>query len=190
MFKVESASSPRKLECELTEDLVKTCIPGDDVTVTGIIKVIFYIYYILYYLYFVSYYSWLFYFQVRNPLTNNAKNKQNTIFTLYLQTISICNSKKQNVNSSPSEGVTFNTNDYYLIKVRIYEMFASVWHLSYICRKFIQNLSYSSCWFTHFVQIFMDMKLSKLGCYLLCLAEQNVIRLERSLMFWWLAIRD
>lgn len=38
-FKVESARIPRTLECELTEDLVKACIPGDDVTLTGIIKV-------------------------------------------------------------------------------------------------------------------------------------------------------
>lgn len=31
---------PRTVECELTEDLVDACIPGDVVTVTGIIKVI------------------------------------------------------------------------------------------------------------------------------------------------------
>lgn len=31
---------PRTVECELTEDLVDACIPGDVVTVIGIIKVI------------------------------------------------------------------------------------------------------------------------------------------------------
>lgn len=31
---------PRTVECELTEDLVDSCIPGDVVTVTGLIKVI------------------------------------------------------------------------------------------------------------------------------------------------------
>lgn len=31
---------PRTVECELTEDLVDACIPGDVVTVTGIIRVI------------------------------------------------------------------------------------------------------------------------------------------------------
>lgn len=31
---------PRTVDCELTEDLVDACIPGDIVTITGIIKVI------------------------------------------------------------------------------------------------------------------------------------------------------
>jgi DNA helicase MCM8 len=31
---------PRTVECELTEDLVDCCIPGDIVTVTGIVKVL------------------------------------------------------------------------------------------------------------------------------------------------------
>ena len=29
---------PRTVECELTQDLVDACIPGDVVTVTGIIR--------------------------------------------------------------------------------------------------------------------------------------------------------
>ncbi|XP_020588426.1 probable DNA helicase MCM8 [Phalaenopsis equestris] len=36
----EEGRVPRTVECELTLDLVDSCIPGDDVTVTGIIKVI------------------------------------------------------------------------------------------------------------------------------------------------------
>lgn len=36
----EEGRVPRTVECELTEDLVDTCIPGDVVTGTGIIKVI------------------------------------------------------------------------------------------------------------------------------------------------------
>ncbi|XP_077216174.1 minichromosome maintenance 8 isoform X2 [Tasmannia lanceolata] len=36
----EEGRVPRTVECELTEDLVDACIPGDMVTVTGIIKVI------------------------------------------------------------------------------------------------------------------------------------------------------
>jgi DNA replicative helicase MCM subunit Mcm2 (Cdc46/Mcm family) len=31
---------PRTVECELTEDLVDACIPGDVVTVCGIVKII------------------------------------------------------------------------------------------------------------------------------------------------------
>jgi DNA replicative helicase MCM subunit Mcm2 (Cdc46/Mcm family) len=31
---------PRTIECELTEDLVDCCIPGEIVTVTGIVKVL------------------------------------------------------------------------------------------------------------------------------------------------------
>ncbi|KAL6011117.1 DNA replication licensing factor mcm8 [Asimina triloba] len=36
----EEGRVPRTVECELTEDLVDACIPGDVITVTGIIKVI------------------------------------------------------------------------------------------------------------------------------------------------------
>lgn len=39
MFQYENGRTPRTLECELTEDLVNSCIPGDDITITGIIKV-------------------------------------------------------------------------------------------------------------------------------------------------------
>lgn len=34
----EEGRVPRTVECELTEDLVDVCIPGDVVTVTGIIR--------------------------------------------------------------------------------------------------------------------------------------------------------
>lgn len=36
----EEGRVPRTVECELMEDLVDACIPGDVVTVTGIIGVI------------------------------------------------------------------------------------------------------------------------------------------------------
>ena len=29
---------PRTIECELTSDLVDSCVPGDMVTITGIVK--------------------------------------------------------------------------------------------------------------------------------------------------------
>ncbi|XP_018568092.1 DNA helicase MCM8-like [Anoplophora glabripennis] len=88
----ENSKVPRSLDCELMGDLVKSCIPGDDITITGIIK-------------------------VRDVNSNNCKNKQNTIFNLYLETVSVYNSKRQNKGSySDSEGIIFNTNDYYLIQ--------------------------------------------------------------------------
>ncbi|XP_057667383.1 DNA helicase MCM8-like isoform X4 [Diorhabda carinulata] len=34
----DHARTPRTLDCELTEDLVNTCFPGDDVTISGIIN--------------------------------------------------------------------------------------------------------------------------------------------------------
>lgn len=34
----EEGRVPRTVDCELTEDLVDACIPGDVVTVTGIIR--------------------------------------------------------------------------------------------------------------------------------------------------------
>lgn len=36
----EEGRVPRTVECELTNDIVDVCVPGDVVTVTGIIKVI------------------------------------------------------------------------------------------------------------------------------------------------------
>lgn len=35
----ESGRIPRTIECELTQDLVDSCVPGDMVTITGVIKV-------------------------------------------------------------------------------------------------------------------------------------------------------
>lgn len=54
---------------------------------------------------------------MRDPMSNNGKNKQNTVFNLYLEAVSVWNNKKQNNGSVASDGITFNTNDYFLIKV-------------------------------------------------------------------------
>lgn len=35
----ESGRIPRTIECELTQDLVDSCVPGDMVTITGVVKV-------------------------------------------------------------------------------------------------------------------------------------------------------
>ena len=34
----EAGRIPRTIECELTSDLVDSCVPGDMVTITGIVK--------------------------------------------------------------------------------------------------------------------------------------------------------
>lgn len=35
----EAGRIPRTIECELVHDLVDSCVPGDTVTITGIVKV-------------------------------------------------------------------------------------------------------------------------------------------------------
>ncbi|XP_073008456.1 probable DNA helicase MCM8 [Typha latifolia] len=81
----EEGRVPRTVECELTEDLVDSCLPGDIVTVTGIVKVI------------------------NNYMDvggGKSKNKNHGLYYLYLEAISVRNSKAQtttkdfNMNSS------------------------------------------------------------------------------------------
>ncbi|KAF3442091.1 hypothetical protein FNV43_RR16007 [Rhamnella rubrinervis] len=70
----EEGRVPRTVECELTEDLVDACIPGDVVTVTGIIRVI------------------------NNYMDiggGKSKGKNQGFYYLYLEAISIKNSKSQ-----------------------------------------------------------------------------------------------
>lgn len=35
----EAGRIPRTIECELVHDLVDSCVPGDTVTITGVVKV-------------------------------------------------------------------------------------------------------------------------------------------------------
>eukprot|EP00268_Persea_americana_P053269 TRINITY_DN6019_c0_g1_i1.p1 TRINITY_DN6019_c0_g1~~TRINITY_DN6019_c0_g1_i1.p1 ORF type:complete len:780 (+),score=167.53 TRINITY_DN6019_c0_g1_i1:142-2481(+) len=72
----EEGRVPRTVECELTEDLVDACIPGDVVTVIGIIKVI------------------------NNYMDvggGKSKSKNQGLYYLYLEAVSIRNSKSQSV---------------------------------------------------------------------------------------------
>ncbi|KAL2489415.1 minichromosome maintenance 8 [Forsythia ovata] len=72
----EGGRVPRTVECELTEDLVDACIPGDVVTVTGIIKMI------------------------NNYMDiggGKSKGKNQALFYLYLEAVSITNSKSQSL---------------------------------------------------------------------------------------------
>ncbi|KAK2647711.1 hypothetical protein Ddye_015200 [Dipteronia dyeriana] len=70
----EEGRVPRTVECELSEDLVDACIPGDVVTVTGIIRVI------------------------NNYMDiggGKSKSKSRGFYYLYLEAVSIRNSKSQ-----------------------------------------------------------------------------------------------
>ncbi|KAK9289862.1 hypothetical protein L1049_008023 [Liquidambar formosana] len=82
----EEGRVPRTVECELTEDLVDACIPGDVVTVTGIIKVI------------------------NNYMDvggGKSKSSNQALFYLYLEAVSIKNSKSQSI---PEDLQDSNTN--------------------------------------------------------------------------------
>nr|XP_017255384.1 PREDICTED: probable DNA helicase MCM8 isoform X2 [Daucus carota subsp. sativus] len=68
----EEGRVPRTVDCELTEDLVDACIPGDIVTITGIIRVI------------------------NNYMDiggGKSKGKSQGLYYLYLEAVSIKNSK-------------------------------------------------------------------------------------------------
>ncbi|KAK8940615.1 hypothetical protein KSP39_PZI010553 [Platanthera zijinensis] len=68
---------PRTVECELTEDLVDSCIPGDVVTVTGITKVI------------------------NNYVDiggGRSKTKNQGLYYLYLEAVSVRNSRSPSVS--------------------------------------------------------------------------------------------
>ncbi|KAK3038400.1 hypothetical protein RJ639_030566 [Escallonia herrerae] len=75
----EEGRVPRTVECELIEDLVDACIPGDIVTVTGIIRVI------------------------NNYMDiggGKSKSKDQGLYYLYPEVVSIKNSKSQSVSEN------------------------------------------------------------------------------------------
>ncbi|XP_021730627.1 probable DNA helicase MCM8 [Chenopodium quinoa] len=72
----EEGRVPRTVECELTEDLVDVCIPGDVVTVTGIIR------------------------QINNYMDlggGKSKSKYQGLYYLYMESVSVTNSKSQTI---------------------------------------------------------------------------------------------
>lgn len=87
----EGGRVPRTVECELTEDLLDSCIPGDVVTVTGIVK-------------------------VRNSEEYN-KRKVPSMFLMYIEAVSVVNSKNEtHTGCSKGMGIEFNVTDYYAIQ--------------------------------------------------------------------------
>lgn len=87
----ESGRVPRTVECELTNDLVYTCTPGDIVIVTGIVKKKLY-----------------------NSKKQSTQGKESNIFTQYIEVVSIQNNKNQ--AKATSSEFQFTMRDYYYIQ--------------------------------------------------------------------------
>ncbi|KAG8430836.1 hypothetical protein GDO86_019917 [Hymenochirus boettgeri] len=93
----EAGRIPRTVECELIQDLVDSCVPGDMVTITGIVK-------------------------VSNTRDGGFKNKNNKcMFLLYIEANSLSNSKGQKAKSADdieSHGATmdFSLKDLYAVQ--------------------------------------------------------------------------
>ncbi|XP_011907507.1 PREDICTED: DNA helicase MCM8 isoform X3 [Cercocebus atys] len=71
----EAGRIPRTIECELVHDLVDSCVPGDTVTVTGVVK-------------------------VSNAEEGSRNKNDKCMFLLYIEANSISNSKGQKTKSS------------------------------------------------------------------------------------------
>ncbi|XP_043912385.1 DNA helicase MCM8 [Protopterus annectens] len=93
----EAGRIPRTIECELAQDLVDSCVPGDMVTVTGIVK-------------------------VSSTEEGSGKNKKDKcMFLLYIEGNSVSNSKGQkakDADGTAGHGVSldFSLKDLYAIQ--------------------------------------------------------------------------
>ncbi|XP_068042554.1 DNA helicase MCM8 [Anomalospiza imberbis] len=93
----EAGRIPRTIECELVQDLVDSCVPGDMVTVTGIVK-------------------------VASTEEGASKNKNDKcMFLLYIEANSVSNSKGQKLKSFDDETfqrpfMEFSLKDLYAIQ--------------------------------------------------------------------------
>uniref|UniRef100_A0A8D2N1C9 DNA helicase MCM8 n=1 Tax=Zonotrichia albicollis TaxID=44394 RepID=A0A8D2N1C9_ZONAL len=93
----EAGRIPRTIECELVQDLVDSCVPGDMVTVTGIVK-------------------------VASTEEGAAKSKNDKcIFLLYIEANSVSNSKGQKLKNFDDESfqrsfMEFSLKDLYAIQ--------------------------------------------------------------------------
>ncbi|XP_071961751.1 DNA helicase MCM8-like [Antedon mediterranea] len=86
--KREAGRIPRTIECELVNDLVDSCIPGDNVTINGIIK-------------------------VSDAIERSGRHsKDKCMFLLYLHANSVTNSKSNNKASEGSAASTSSNSDF------------------------------------------------------------------------------
>ncbi|KAL6060948.1 DNA replication licensing factor mcm8 [Balamuthia mandrillaris] len=86
---LDAGRVPRTIECELSEDLVDSCVPGDVVTLCGVVKVVS--------------------TEVERGRSN--KNKQKSMYYLYIDTVGIENCKQ----ADKLEMVEFSKRDYLFI---------------------------------------------------------------------------
>ncbi|KAJ8754157.1 hypothetical protein K2173_002056 [Erythroxylum novogranatense] len=121
----EDGRVPRTVECELTEDLVDACIPGDVVTVTGIIR------------------------SINNYMDiggGKSKSKNQGFYFLYLEVISIKNSKSQSTSEDMQDSTSSNRatklSDLYSFSSRDLEFIVkfSEEHGSDIFRQILQSI--------------------------------------------------
>ncbi|XP_073484716.1 DNA helicase MCM8 [Aquarana catesbeiana] len=93
----EAGRIPRTVECELIQDLVDSCVPGDMVTITGVVK-------------------------VSNVKDGGFKNKNNKcMFLLYIEANSVSNSKGQKAKDTEEStrhgaAMDFSLKDLYAIQ--------------------------------------------------------------------------
>ncbi|XP_066995008.2 DNA helicase MCM8 isoform X2 [Anabrus simplex] len=87
----EGGRVPRTVECEITEDLLDSCVPGDVVTLVGIVK-------------------------VRNN-EETTKRKAPSMFMLYIDAVSVVNNKNQSsLGRNSAMGVKLEVKDLCAIK--------------------------------------------------------------------------
>ncbi|XP_058143519.1 DNA helicase MCM8 isoform X4 [Dasypus novemcinctus] len=92
----EAGRIPRTIECELVHDLVDSCVPGDTVTVTGLVK-------------------------VSNAEEGSRNKNDKCMFLLYIEANSVSNSKGQKTKNSEDDSkhgtlMEFSLKDLYAIQ--------------------------------------------------------------------------
>ncbi|XP_078724376.1 DNA helicase MCM8 isoform X2 [Lampetra fluviatilis] len=93
----EAGRIPRTVECELTHDLVDSCVPGDVITLTGIVKV------------------------ASSDEGRNKSNKDKCMFLLYIQAVAVSNTKGQRSDgggedTAPGVALDFSLKELYAVQ--------------------------------------------------------------------------
>ncbi|KAJ8299815.1 hypothetical protein KUTeg_023875 [Tegillarca granosa] len=87
----ETGRIPRTVDCELTQDLVDSCVPGDIVTVSGIVK-------------------------VNSVEEGRSRNKDKCMFLLYIHANSVSNAKGNKSGDSSGLAMDFTMKELYAIE--------------------------------------------------------------------------